>query len=73
MWPFNAASKPGGSTYNYPGIRYISYLNGGDAIHAFTRASFGTPQSLGCVELSLASAAKVWPYTPIGTLVTVER
>jgi hypothetical protein len=32
----------------------------------------GTPQSLGCVELPLASAAKVWPYTPIGTLVTVE-
>jgi hypothetical protein len=38
-----------------------------------TRASFGTPQSLGCVELPLASAAKVWPYTPIGTLVTVEN
>ena len=37
------------------------------------RASFGTPQSLGCVELPLAAAAKVWPYTPIGTLVTVEN
>ena len=37
-----------------------------------TRASFGTPQSLGCVELPLDAAAKVWPYTPIGTLVTVE-
>jgi hypothetical protein len=24
-------------------------------------------------ELPLASAAKVWPYTPIGTLVTVEK
>lgn len=68
-----SGTNPGGSTYNDPGIRYISYFNGGDAIHAFTRASFGTPQSLGCVELPLASAAKVWPYTPIGTLVTVER
>ena len=55
-----------------PGIRYISCFNHGDAIHAFTRSSFGTPQSLGCVELPLAAAAKVWPYTPIGTLVTVE-
>ena len=42
-------------------------------LHAFNRASFGTPQSLGCVELPLAAARKVWPYTPIGTLVTVEN
>ena len=68
-----SGTNPDGSHYNDPGIRYISYFNGGDAIHAFTRASFGTPQSLGCVELPLASAAKVWPYTPIGTLVTVEK
>jgi hypothetical protein len=65
--------NPDGSHYNDPGIRYISYFNGGDAIHAFNRASFGTPQSLGCVELPLDSAAKVWPYTPMGTLVTVEN
>jgi hypothetical protein len=65
--------NPDGSHYNDPGIRYISYFNHGDAIHAFTRASFGTPQSLGCVELPLTAAARVWPYTPIGTLVTVEN
>jgi peptidoglycan hydrolase-like protein with peptidoglycan-binding domain len=68
-----SGTNPDGSHYHDPGIRYISYFNGGDAIHAFTRASFGTPQSLGCVELPLASAAKVWPYTPIGTLVSVEK
>jgi L,D-transpeptidase catalytic domain len=68
-----SGTNPDGSHYNDPGIRYISYFNGGDAIHAFNRASFGTPQSLGCVELPLASAAKVWPYTPIGTLVTIEN
>jgi peptidoglycan hydrolase-like protein with peptidoglycan-binding domain len=67
-----AGTNPDGSHYNDPGIRWISYFHGGDALHAFNRASFGTPQSLGCVELPLASAAKVWPYTPIGTLVTVE-
>ena len=53
--------NPDGSHYNDPGIRYISYFNHGDAIHAFTRASFGTPQSLGCVELQLVAAATVWP------------
>jgi hypothetical protein len=68
-----SGTNPDGSHYHDPGIRWISYFNGGDAIHAFNRASFGTPQSLGCVELPLAAAAKVWPYTPIGTLVTVER
>ncbi len=68
-----SGTNPDGSHYHDPGIRYISYFNHGDGIHAFNRASFGTPQSLGCVELPLAAAAKVWPYTPIGTLVTVER
>jgi peptidoglycan hydrolase-like protein with peptidoglycan-binding domain len=68
-----SGTNPDGSSYNDPGIRWISYFNGGDALHAFNRASFGTPQSLGCVELPLASAAKVWPYTPIGTLVTIEN
>jgi lipoprotein-anchoring transpeptidase ErfK/SrfK len=68
-----SGTNPDGSHYNDPGIRWISYFNGGDAIHSFNRASFGTPQSLGCVELPLEAAAKVWPYTPIGTLVTVEK
>jgi peptidoglycan hydrolase-like protein with peptidoglycan-binding domain len=67
-----SGTNPDGSHYNDPGIRWISYFHGGDALHAFTRASFGTPQSLGCVELPLATAARVWPYTPIGTLVTIE-
>jgi peptidoglycan hydrolase-like protein with peptidoglycan-binding domain len=68
-----SGTNPDGSHYADPGIRYISYFNGGDALHAFNRASFGTPQSLGCVELPLAAAAKIFPYTPIGTLVTVEH
>lgn len=67
-----SGTNPDGSTYNDPGIKWVSYFNGGDALHAFNRASFGTPQSLGCVELPLATAAKLWPYTPIGTLVTIE-
>ena len=68
-----SGTNPDGSHYNDPGIKWVSYFNGGDALHSFNRASFGTPQSLGCVELPLASAKKVWPYTPIGTLVTIEH
>jgi peptidoglycan hydrolase-like protein with peptidoglycan-binding domain len=68
-----SGTNPDGSHYHDPGIRYISYFNHGEAIHAFNRTSFGTPQSLGCVELPLDAAATVWPYTPIGTLVTVEH
>ena len=68
-----SGTNPDGSRYRDPGVRWISYFNHGEGIHAFNRSSFGTPQSLGCVELPLAAAAKVWPYTPIGTLVTVEK
>ncbi len=68
-----SGTNPDGSHYNDPGIRWISYFHGGEALHAFNRASFGTPQSLGCVELPLGAAATVWPYTPVGTLVTIEN
>jgi len=68
-----SGTNPDGTHYDDPGIRWISYFHGGEALHAFNRSSFGTPQSLGCVELPLAAAAKAWPYTPIGTLVTIEN
>jgi lipoprotein-anchoring transpeptidase ErfK/SrfK len=64
--------NPDGSHYSDPGIRWVSYFNGGDALHEFPRYSYGFPQSLGCVEMPWASAETVFPYTPIGTLVTVN-
>ena len=67
-----SGTNPDGSHYEDPGIKWVSYFNGGDALHNFDRASFGSPQSLGCVELPLAASAEIFPYTPIGTLVTVE-
>jgi hypothetical protein len=66
-----SGTNPDGSRYRDPGIKWVSYFNGGDALHAFDRASYGTPQSVGCVEMPEAAAAKIYPYTPIGTLVTV--
>jgi hypothetical protein len=65
-------TNPDGTTYNDPNVPYASYFNGGDALHGFIRASYGTPQSNGCIEMSYADAALVWPLTPIGTLVTIE-
>ncbi|HTU37833.1 MAG TPA: L,D-transpeptidase family protein [Acidimicrobiales bacterium] len=64
-------TNPDGSTYDDPNVPYASYFNGGDALHGFVRASYGSPQSNGCVEMSYADAALVWPLTPVGTLVTV--
>jgi lipoprotein-anchoring transpeptidase ErfK/SrfK len=64
--------NPNGTRYSDPGIPWVSYFNGGDALHGYIRASYGFPQSLGCVEMLYAHAAVIWPLTPIGTLVTVS-
>jgi peptidoglycan hydrolase-like protein with peptidoglycan-binding domain len=65
-------TNPDGSTYDDPAVPWASYFNGGDALHGFVRAKYGFPQSNGCVEMSVADAGMLWPFTPIGTLVTVE-
>ena len=67
-----SGTNPDGSHYVDPGIRWVSYFNGGDALHGFPRASYGFPQSVGCVEMPIANAAVVYPLTPLGTLVTVS-
>lgn len=67
-----SGTNPDGSHYNDPGVPWISYFNGGDALHGFLRAQYGFPQSLGCVEIPISTAGRVWPYTPVGTLVHVE-
>jgi L,D-transpeptidase catalytic domain len=61
-----------GSTYVDPGILWVSYFNGGDALHYYDRGAYGFPQSNGCVEMPLTAAAKIWPYTPVGALVDVS-
>lgn len=54
-------------------VNYASYFlpDIGDAIHAYPRASYGYPQSNGCVEVSESQGAIVYGYDPVGTLVTV--
>ena len=67
-----SGTNPDGSHYVDPGIPWVSYFNGGDALHGYVRGSYGFPQSDGCVEMPPANAAVVFPLTPIGTLVTVQ-
>jgi Bacterial Ig-like domain/L,D-transpeptidase catalytic domain len=63
-------TNPDGSHYADP-VQYVAYFNGGDAVHYFPRGSYGSPQSLGCVELDLSDAAQAWPYLTYGSLVSV--
>ena len=67
-----SGTNPDGSHYSDPGIPWVSYFHGGDALHGFVRGSYGFPQSDGCVEMPIANSQVVYPLTPIGTLVTVQ-
>jgi hypothetical protein len=61
---------PDGSPYADP-VQFVSYFHGDYAVHSMDRATFGWPQSLGCVELPLSTARQAWPYLTYGSLVTV--
>jgi peptidoglycan hydrolase-like protein with peptidoglycan-binding domain len=65
-------TDPDGYHYVAPDVPWVAYFNGGDAVHGYPRASYGWPQSNGCVELPLYNAQVVYTMDPIGTLVTVE-
>ena len=64
-------TNPDGSHYSDPGVLWVAYFNGGDAVHYIPRASYGSPQSLGCIELPYAAAEQAWGYLTYGTPVTV--
>ncbi len=62
---------PDGAPYADP-VAWVAYFDGGQAVHYIDRSWYGSPQSLGCVELPWDAAAQAWPLLTIGTLVTVE-
>jgi peptidoglycan hydrolase-like protein with peptidoglycan-binding domain len=66
-----SGTNPDGTHYDDPGVPWVSYFNGGDAVHGFLRGSYGSPQSLGCVELPYSAAATAYQLMNYGTLVTV--
>jgi hypothetical protein len=63
-------TNPDGSKYADP-VAWVAYFRAGEAVHYFPRGSYGSLQSLGCVELPWNQAKSVWPYLTYGTLVTV--
>jgi peptidoglycan hydrolase-like protein with peptidoglycan-binding domain len=64
-------TNPDGSHYNDPGVPWVNYFSGGSAVHGFPRASYGFPQSVGCLELPISTAAEVYKLINYGTLVNV--
>jgi peptidoglycan hydrolase-like protein with peptidoglycan-binding domain len=66
-----SGTNPDGSHYSDP-VSFVSYFNGGDAVHYFPRGSYGSPQSLGCVELPYGAAQQAYPFLTYGSLVTVS-
>ena len=61
-----------GSYYVDHGVKWVNYINGSVAIHGFIRASYGFPQSLGCVELPVAQAAIAWKWLHYGSVVNIS-
>jgi hypothetical protein len=61
-----------GTKYTVPDVPWVNYFNGGDAVHGYPRASYGFPQSNGCVELPIEAAAQVYPMLKIGDIVEVS-
>jgi peptidoglycan hydrolase-like protein with peptidoglycan-binding domain len=64
-------TDPDGVHYVAPDVPWVNYFNGGDAVHGYPRASYGFPQSNGCVELPIGTAAEVFPLLQIGDIVWV--
>jgi len=62
--------NPDGTKYADP-VAWVAYFHSGEAVHYFPRYSYGSQQSLGCVELPWGPAKRIWPYLTFGTLVTV--
>jgi lipoprotein-anchoring transpeptidase ErfK/SrfK len=66
-----SGTNPDGSHYSDPGVPWVNYFSGGSAVHGFPRSSYGTPQSVGCLELPIATAKQVFQLVSYGTLVNV--
>jgi peptidoglycan hydrolase-like protein with peptidoglycan-binding domain len=67
-----SGTNPDGSHYSDPGVPWVNYFSGGSAVHGFPRSSYGSPQSVGCLELPISTAERVFGMINYGTLVTVS-
>ncbi len=64
-------TMPDGTKYDDKAVPWDNYFTGGDAVHGFPRASYGSPQSNGCLELPVPTAHHVYGMLHIGDLVHV--
>jgi lipoprotein-anchoring transpeptidase ErfK/SrfK len=64
-------TDPDGTKYDDPDVPWVNYFNGGDAVHGYERASYGVPQSNGCVELPVATAKTVFGMLALGDIVYI--
>lgn len=65
-------TDPDGTKYDVPDVPWVNYFNGGDAVHGYERASYGFPQSNGCVELPISTAETVFGMLALGDIVWVS-
>jgi peptidoglycan hydrolase-like protein with peptidoglycan-binding domain len=65
-------TDPDGTKYVAPDVPWVNYFNGGDAVHGYPRASYGSPQSNGCVELPIETAHTVFGMLKLGDIVVVS-
>ncbi|MCE5387603.1 MAG: L,D-transpeptidase [Acidithiobacillus sp.] len=57
--------------YDDPDIRWVNYFFRGRAIHFYPRASYGFPQSAGCVELPKTAARAIFSLLHYGVPVSI--
>lgn len=63
----------GAEYYNLPGVPWIMYFSGGNAIHGtYWHNNFGHPMSHGCVNMTIADAKWFYDWAPMGTPVIVH-
>lgn len=59
--------------YNDPDIKWVNYFDDGRGIHYYPRASYGFPQSAGCVEEPRKAARVAYGLLHYGVPVTVAK
>lgn len=73
VWAKRSIQDIKGVGYSYPGTKWLTYYNGGEAFHtAYWHENFGTPMSHGCVNMREAEAKIVYDWAKKGTIVVVH-
>jgi lipoprotein-anchoring transpeptidase ErfK/SrfK len=67
------AQRMSGPGYNLPGVPYVMYFAGANAIHGtYWHNNFGRPMSHGCVNMRIPEAKWLYNWASIGTPVVVH-